>query len=728
MTGVDQVSNSRARVVMDALRNLTLERAAAWLPVTAGFAALTGIGIARYTLWREPGFWAFVPVVDCALGVLLTAFALAAVLRIPRVRAALGSGPAVSWLLSLQVGIATSFAAVVLLVRHRPEEAITGWNFPLVNKQWLVALYNLSIVVVLVLPAAFERLRTFTLSLPRADAHPFPVSRRGRVRTLAGVLTIAVVCWYFAGPPWNLERHHRPIDWHEQLQLGPMQAIASGYLPYVGPASATYGPGVELLQYAGMKVQRHFDVVAFRAVWAAFHLTAVLAIGIAAYLWLGLVPAVCVIVVAMAYSALSFYYTITDGTFYGFYGWANPLRYIAPVIVAPALTRVVSRESKPIPFVLLGVVWGLGAWLAQENFTTTIVAAGLTLLLLWITASVSLRTVCRAALYLIVGFACVLTPVLTYYAFHGAAAAFVHAYLAFAGATVAGFANMWWPPQDVVPDRFAYYYTLPFVLALGVCALWTPKPFRLVTPLDRRRALFVALVCVQLACFQTALLRSDVSHVLITLIALPFLLVVGLTDLPQWIAGSGRGRLAVRVAFVIIAVAVYPVLRLRPWGDLVTGPLSKYRSTFVRPPTTYEGRIAYKRATPLLSSEPELASNSQLTMREFLDGATMVHYLAGQRKTYVVTPWFVNTGAFEFFAGLTPAPYPTSIPLNDAMRHEIADHIRAHPGDYECLIAPGLDSMEARAFLDGHPHAVSQTLMIGRHQLDHQIYIVFGNK
>jgi len=50
----------------------------------------------------------------------------------------------------------------------------------------------------------------------------------------------------------------------------------------------------------------------------------------------------------------------------------------------------------------------------------------------------------------------------------------------------------------------------------------------------------------------------------------------------------------------------------------------------------------------------------------------------------------VWTGAIYFMADLTPAPYPLdreSMAVNGPLRTRIADHIRAHPEEYECFIA-----------------------------------------
>ena len=111
-----------------------------------------------------------------------------------------------------------------------------------------------------VFPAALERWRTEPAAAANVQIFERPPARRFRMATAIGIVGIAAACWYFAGPPWNLERHHRDIDWHEQLHLGPLQAISKGYLPYIGPASTVYGPGSQLLTYATMKASRRFGI------------------------------------------------------------------------------------------------------------------------------------------------------------------------------------------------------------------------------------------------------------------------------------------------------------------------------------------------------------------------------------------------------------------------------------------------------------------------------------
>ena len=56
-----------------------------------------------------------------------------------------------------------------------------------------------------------------------------------------------------------------------------------------------------------------------------------------------------------------------------------------------------------------------------------------------------------------------------YYGLHGAAGEFVRNYFLNPRAVAMGFSNMWWPAQNAsLPERYSYYLTLPFLLALAL--------------------------------------------------------------------------------------------------------------------------------------------------------------------------------------------------------------------------------------------------------------------
>jgi hypothetical protein len=697
-------------------------RAVVLLPVTGALVALFAIGLVIVKVSRQPTFAFVAPVIEWAiLGFALTLLLTVALRMLIRSDASIENGAIVSWLVALHAGIALLVIPLLLLTVSARVDDIPGWLFPVLNKRWLVALYGISIATFVLFPVAAERWRTAPGAKPDRPP-PVPSGGRHWVGRLIGIVAMAVLAWYFAGPPWNLYRQHRGIDWHEQLHLGSLQAIAKGFLPYIGPASTVYGPGSQILTYGVMKLSRHFDIVGFRTAFAVCEFAALLVVGIAAYWWLGIVPAVFVFLLAFTYSPMAFYYTLVDGTFAGFYGWANPLRYLAPLLVVPSLVAAVCRSPEEdlhvLWVVLLGIAWGIGAWFAQENLSMTAAAGGLVLALLWLTQAISLERAVRAFCWLVVGFAGVVIPVLLYYAAHGVAREFVRNYFLNPSAVAMGFSNMWWPPQDAgLPEQYSYYLTLPFLLVLAVCTLWRVRPLRLASPLDSFRARFLAFVCVQLVCFQTSLFRSDNSHVRNTMVALPFVLVLGFWDMPRWLSASVWKRVAARAGFVVLAVAVYPVLRQQTWNLMLVTPMARFRAVPASDVSLpYEGRVSYRRATALLRDEPELASNSGMSMRRFLDYASEIHDIVGDRKTYVAYLGNVYTGLLYFMADLTPAAYPLDLEtmtINGNLRQLVIQHMRTHPAEYECYIGTSLSQTEAQVFLETHQNVQTLERQLG---------------
>ena len=97
------------------------------------------------------------------------------------------------------------------------------------------------------------------------------------------------------------------------------------------------------------------------------------------------------------------------------------------------------------------------------------------------------------------------------------------------------------------------------------------------------------------------------------------------------------------------------------------------------------------------------------SMRTFLEFASDIHDLVGQRKTYVASIGNIYTGLLYFMADLTPAPYPLDLEtmtINARLREIVLDHMRTYPDDYECFIGTSLEQTEA-VFLELHPGAVT---------------------
>ena len=97
------------------------------------------------------------------------------------------------------------------------------------------------------------------------------LARAPAARATAGVLTSIAIAWYFYGPPWYLSQPGAGgIGVQEDVFLSGFQAISKGAIPYIGPASVQYGPGVQLLSYLYMRHIGTFSVVGFRESWAIF--------------------------------------------------------------------------------------------------------------------------------------------------------------------------------------------------------------------------------------------------------------------------------------------------------------------------------------------------------------------------------------------------------------------------------------------------------------------------
>jgi hypothetical protein len=220
----------------------TFPAAVTLLRYTTGLTAIFSVGLVSVKISRQPSFPHFASVLGWSIAAVVLALLGRWVLRrVDRSVPAVGTGAAVSWIVAVQLGVILLVIPMLLLTVSTAEGNIPGWLFTFLNKRWLIALYDLAIVTFVVLPVAVERWRTG----PRAAANPESAERvtprRHWAPAAVGIISVVAMSWYFAGPPWNLERHHRS-DWHEQIHLGSLQAIAKGYLPYIGPASTVYGP------------------------------------------------------------------------------------------------------------------------------------------------------------------------------------------------------------------------------------------------------------------------------------------------------------------------------------------------------------------------------------------------------------------------------------------------------------------------------------------------------
>jgi hypothetical protein len=703
------------------------------LPYAIVLASMLAAGIAVLQRLTQPHSPNGVTVVWCAGAGILVALVLAAALGhgVTFLQArGTGSTDVTAYVLALALGILLTPAAAFFAVWHNRYDDFSGWTYPFLNKRWLVALYGIGVATFLVFPSAVERWLRPTEATARIGARPRHHPRRTLQRA-GGLVAGLLLAWYFAGPPWHLERHHRAIDFHEQVHLGQLQAIDKGYLPYVGPASTQYGPGSQLLMYEWMKWSGHFDIVSFREAQVGLHLLTFGAVAVLACLMCGVWVALPVVVLAVVYSPLAFFSIGGDGTMAGSYGWGNGLRYLGALLVVPLLARVARvPRDRLVPIwsaVLLGALWGLFAWVSQENLSSTLVAASLLMLILWLTDTVSGSAALSIAAHLLAGFIAVGAVLLLYYAAHGAAREFLRNYFLVSSAVAMGFSNTWWPAGESPGHLHAYYLTAPLLVAIGILTLWDVRSRSMRRHLDERQMRLLAFLCVLLASYQTALYRSDYVHLMNTMLALPFVLVLAALDLPGWLARTWPLRAGLSTLIAALAFWIYPVSRalvdLRP---LLTQPLSRFSRSAESPIGVKDGRVPFRRATRLLCDEPQ-AAPGMVPMRTFLESAGQIRDLVGTRRTYiegVVAGGY--TGLYYFMLDLTPGPIlleKETMIINNTLAAEAFDHFRRHVHEFDAVITSTLESHEVRAFVVGHPNTVTIERSIGQAP----VYVLLSN-
>lgn len=703
--------------VLSRLGAVTPERAVAWLPWSAALAATASLAVIALHVAFQRRTDLSQMTLSWSLAALMPALVLAFAPAPPVTLAErIDRRGFTAWMLALNAGILLLVLPAGLAVWQTDWDTMTGWRiYPFFNKRWLAALYAVSLLTALVLPIWIDRL----LRKAHGESHPAEACAVARRRTpwwrLAlecAALLLAV--WYLAGPPWNIGTHHRGIDNHEQVHLGPLQAISKGFVPYVGPASTQYGPGFQAAVYAYMTLSGQFNLVGFREAFLAIHLLSFAIVAGLARAHAGARSAWLVLLLGIICSPLKLFLFMADGSPGESYGWGNAARYLGALMVVPAVallaTRSVPRHRALT--VALGVVWGVLAWGAQESLASVVTGGGMLLVLLVGTCSATWRQAASTLAALAAGFAGVWVPVLGWYASQGLALAFVDNYFLVPRAVAAGFQNTWWADGANDPLARAFHYTPAIIVVLGVLTLWDTRSWRVRRPLSPEQVRLLSFLCVLAACYQTALYRSDSLHVLNVLMALPFVLVLALRDLPAWTAGTWLGRAGCRVAMATVALTVFPLTpQLTGLYDWVLyPPMYKHQAPVPAQAGVSAGEesIGFERATPGLVDEPSVAGEGTGPMRKFLQDATELRRLIGNRPTFVHSAAPYYTGLVYFMSDLTPAPYLYDVEtmlINDRLQTHAWSHFQERIKEVECVIVSSTDAFEARMFLAANPTA-----------------------
>ncbi|HUJ04917.1 MAG TPA: hypothetical protein VLX31_02280, partial [Streptosporangiaceae bacterium] len=482
--------------------------------------------------------------------------------------------------------------------------AVVWIAFGYLDKRWVTGAYLLGVLVPMLLLVAAARVlaagrehppdwRSWLVGLapgragaaPPADvpasseaprASPVYAAWRGlaagtAVKVVAGIVTSLALGWYFYGPPWYLNRPGAgAIGFQEDVFLSGFQAISRGAIPYIGPASVQYGPGAQLLSYLYMRHIGTFSVVGFRESWAIFQWAGATILFVVFFLAFGYLRGlVAALVSALIYPSLQAVGFQPGGSYGGFFGWSDPLRYvgaIALILLLPAVIRRCPARRGLGGAAALGLLFGATSYLAQENLVAGIVGAIAVGALLLLTATSSFRSVATAMLGVTAGFAVVWVPVLAYYTAHGLLARFLHLYFLIPQAVAGGYSNTSYGGYQVTPTARAdqahwemFFYALPFILAAAALLVVVQvRPLRVAWEWSRERVALAAIVITTILLYQGALLRSDASHLSGTMLAVPGLAIMAATVLPR-LLGAWR-PVTLAVAGVAIFAASFLLL------------------------------------------------------------------------------------------------------------------------------------------------------------------------
>jgi hypothetical protein len=236
--------------------------------------------------------------------------------------------------------------------------------------------------------------------------------------------------------------------------------------------------------------------------------------------------------------------------------------------------------------------------------------------------------------------------------------------------------------------------------------------------LDARKSLLLGFLLALAAAYPTSMFRSDTSHLINTMIALPFVLALAVRDLPNGFSTRWQVQWTSRIALIAVVFAFFPLREF--FRDLphkvVLAPLSRFaaRSEPAGPPA--DNRAPFLRATRYLCDEPQVC-NGNVPMREFLEEASALRELIGTRKTYVADFPGTYTGFPYFMLDLNPAPYlldRSMMIINSKLEAEALEYFRNRIQECEAIITVEMDAPEVRLFLQAYPGAKIMSRFLGK--------------
>jgi hypothetical protein len=603
------------------------------------------------------------------------------------------------------VFIALLIPVAFLAARTHPTTLV--WNhFGFLDRRWLTSLFLIATAgVALALATAAGLVARITNEPPRAVEEP----RQWRPNAAVALVCGAAVAAYFFAPPWHLA--HTPIDYHEALTMGGVQAVREGTVPYVDAAAVQYGPLAQLINVWYAAITGHVSVDGFREVTLLFQwLAATIFVCALALRVRPVVAAVTALAAIVVFPTLQTFAITPHGTFEGFWGWTDALRYAGVFLLAMGFPAVAARPTV-VRAVSLGLGWGVLCLVAQENLIGGILVVGILAILLVATDTLGRGAMLRALAGVATGALLVAIAACVYWAARGSLGRFIEFYWLVPRAVASGYSNT--PFPNATYGRL--FYGLPFLLGvLMIAALMAGRPLRVARRWSERRIVLVSAITAAIVSHTGALTRSDAPHLVNTELALPAAICIAAFELPA-LMGATRApaRWLGAVAIAGAAVAVLPftgrVLSPAKTPDKIYRPLAaRVHPPRAKPiaPGVAANTVAARRIGDETLAAGRCCTKARIPMADLVRFMNRLHDVVGRRRVFVDYTGVVTSPVTYFLADLRPAPfrqdYGTMV-LNNRIRDTWLRWFRAHLGGTEAVITTSAARTVPRIWTAANP-------------------------
>ena len=637
---------------------------------------------------------------------------------------------------------------IVLFVAVWPTQYSSGADFSYAfwtngyhDKRWVYLTYVFSISVVLVVPAILIRLlrgpeiedmqlsETRSLGAEARWSSWKKISRSKNALIALKLLVAILIAWYYWGPPWHLSSLQRTFDGHESVPVAASLAMLQGKIPYA-EAISQYGPGAQLVLH-WYTVANGFDVVALRESYAFVGLLSALLFCFVCLLTQRFWVALLAIYFSLCYSSFGSqaFRLAPDGQLsFGQFAWNVPLRYIGAIFLGVVISRCLLALSNRNRWagslvVLVGIVWGISIYTAQENFAAGVITILLVGLVGWLTRTIDFRVLSSFAGWFFLGVFLAIMPVFAYYYSVGHLRRLFSLYFHLSGLVPLGFSNTPWDPAyNGLSLTIAYYTTTPLFLILGVGALYFKTSAGLVTRLSPRRFEFVGILASAIALFIGALFRSDGSHMTGFASAVPLLAAVAIERWAGFLSISRGSTRFVQAVVVLAMFFAYPFATSisRVSEVLIGGGVARFFAKETAGPAVI-ARIGADRPVVVqrFGYEPALqepcAPFSTVACGKLIEELTELRRLTGRRPVIIHELPILHDSAAYFLADLIVGTRFTarnnSVITKDDFRQWLEEIRSPATG---CLITSSLESEEAAIFKQTHDQIKVDSRLLDR--------------